>query len=455
MRKKFDIVPHVMLISIFILINLFAVMQEYPKINRELKKYKQSSLLEKIKNEAQRLIFDQTEHQADTRLGVYTAHNEESLISTREPIFDTKNKIEIGLLNQPKNYFLRFRLSVNSGKRFLAHFQSRLEKYITSSLLDFYSLPQAAVFLGFVFGQDELVSASMRHDLKITGMSHIMSASGYNIGLILGLAQPVICRFCSRRRSFWFFCLVMWCYVWLAGASASLYRAALMASLGYYGHKWLFFQISPLRLLAISFVVLFLLSPQLATSLSFQLSAAATAGLVLLLPLLRVEGRLSALLIGAGISPESTPGSIGKRILSLLEESFFTTLMAQAFTVPLIWYHFQEFSLVSFAANPALLWITPIITIFGLITTGVVLLLSAVHLEVFIKPLAWFGWSLVGILQHGLAFFGQFERGFWQLPELPFGGVLAWWFGLFLLSLYLKSRQKSAIQREVDVLHAW
>lgn len=430
-------------------------MQEYPKSTLKLKNYKQSFLLEKIKNEVDTLFFDQNEYQTSTRLDEYTDTNKRSLISTREPNFDTKNKTEIGLLNQPKTYFLRLGLSVNSGKRFLANFQSRLQEYITSSLLQFYSLPQAAVFLGFVFGQDELISATMRHDLKITGMSHIMSASGYNIGLILGLAQPMICRFCSRKRSFWFFCLVMWCYVWLAGASASLYRAALMASLGYFGHKWLFFQISPLRLLALSFMLLFLLSPQLATSLSFQLSAAATAGLIVLLPLLKVDGRLSALLVGVGISPESTSGSLGKKILNILEESFYTTLMAQAFTVPLIWYHFQEFSLVSFVANPALLWITPIITIFGLVTTGVVLPLSALQLEVLVKPLAWLGWMLVAILQRGLAFFGQFERGFWQLPELPFAGVLAWWIGLFFLSMYVKSRQKRAIQHEVNVLHAW
>lgn len=173
------------------------------------------------------------------------------------------------------------------------------------------------------------------------------------------------------------------------------------------------------------------------------------------MPFFSQGGGLTSILTGLGISPDVKFVSTTQKMLAILEEGFITTLMAQAFTVPLIWYHFQEFSLVSFVANPTLLWITPIITSYGLVVSGLTLLIQFGPLEVLLVPFFWLAWMLVRILTEGLMFFGQFESGFWRLPDLPLFLLLIWWTGLFGVAQYFSSRKRAKIREKVLQIYAW
>lgn len=359
-----------------------------------------------------------------------------SYISTRGAGVDTSEKSQNRYIDQLKAYFGKKKSSVNDGKEDEKSIRMGIMSRMKEMIMGQFSFPQGVWVTGFVFGDDKDLPPTTRHYLKVTGMSHVTSASGYNVGLVLGISQPIITRFWGRRAAGLILLSTIWAYTWLAGGSASLLRAAIMASLSLVAIRIMSRQVSPIRLLVASFVTLFVFSRELATSLSFQLSASATLGLILFLPW--INQGFATLLMGlpqgqGTVAPTRTP--LLSRLTGLFTESLITTLAAQAFTIPLLWLHFQEFSLVSFASNTFLLWLTPVITIAGFAGVGLVPLVQVWRLtEGLITPLAWFLWVILEIFSRGLQFFGQYEQFLLKLPSFSWLGVGIWWSVLLVLS---------------------
>lgn len=103
--------------------------------------------------------------------------------------------------------------------------------------------------------------------------------------------------------------------------------------------------------------VMALFDPQVLWDVSFQLSFAATLGLVLYARPL--QDWLTGLL--ARRLPQATV----RRISGPVGEYFLFTLAAQVMTLPVIAYHFQRISLVSILANPIILPAQPPVMVLG------------------------------------------------------------------------------------------
>ena len=100
----------------------------------------------------------------------------------------------------------------------------------------------------------------------------------------------------------------------------------------------------------------------------FQLSFFATLGLILYAtPFSEVANRVIARLL---------PASTAEKAAELFSELVLLTLAAQLTTIPIMAYHFQRISLVSFIANPFILPAQPAVMILG----GLAVLLSLVEL---------------------------------------------------------------------------
>lgn len=294
----------------------------------------------------------------------------------------------------------------------------------------------AGVVAGMVLGRDELLTQTLSHSLKVTGMQHVISASGFNVGLVIWSVQKVLKPlFWSRRVQLLLMLLAVWGYVCLAGAGPSLLRAGTMTSLGMVA-QWRFRSANVGWLLGLTVLFWWLINPQLATSVSFQLSASATAGLIWVLPALTRQQRSwwADRELGVALLKRSSESS-GLRPLKYLsqyvQESLLLTVAAQSFTLPLILHYFGELSLLSFLANTTLLWLTPVITILGALWLVITQLLH------FTSPVLadWLLWPLTALLELcSLAFvvvlggIARFEWGFIELRfEWPAGAVLGWW----------------------------
>lgn len=189
--------------------------------------------------------------------------------------------------------------------------------------------PQASLLAGILVGTRADMPVDFRDALNATSTSHIVAVSGFNVTVVAGVAQLVALRFLARRKATLLAMLLVWLYALLTGLPPSALRAAIMASLalsavlvGRGGDA--------LSFLCLSGALMAGLDPLLLYDLGFQLSFLATAGLVLLEPVLR--GCLVRL-----------PG--------WLAGSLSVTLAAQLATVPVLVFNFHTLALISPLSN--------------------------------------------------------------------------------------------------------
>ncbi|MCL5666747.1 MAG: competence protein ComEC family protein, partial [Patescibacteria group bacterium] len=215
----------------------------------------------------------------------------------------------------------------------------KIKHAFAQRISNFLNEPQASLLMGILIGARKTLPQNVVDNFNATGVSHIIAISGYNISIIIK-ALEYLARLLGRKMSFWLSLLVIAGFVIVSGASASVIRAAIMGGcllLAFYiGRQY---SISPI--LFFSAFVMLLLNPKiLYWDISFQLSFAATAGIVYFSPLLET----------------ATAGWPG---LLKTKDIFLTTMAAIVVTLPLILLYFGRLSLVAPVTNILLLPFIP------------------------------------------------------------------------------------------------
>jgi competence protein ComEC len=193
--------------------------------------------------------------------------------------------------------------------------------------------PEAGLAGAMSIGIRDLVSRDVTSDFRISGLSHVVAISGWHIAM-LGAVVGGMLRGIGRRPRTILVLLAISAYALFAGASPSILRAAVMASVVLLaresGRRG-----SATAALSLTVAGMALLDPAAISDVGFQLSAAATAGLLVWGTRARdwMERRL----------PRRTPG--------WLIESLAVSTAAQAATLPLVLLQFGSLSLVSPLAN--------------------------------------------------------------------------------------------------------
>ena len=156
-------------------------------------------------------------------------------------------------------------------------------------------------------------------------------------------------------------CLLLVVYTCFVEGSASVFRALVMAVMGAGGRLIGRRQSSGLNALGFTAAGMCLVNPLLLKDISFQLSFAATFGLVVFAQPL--SNWLKGLL-------EKRVSEKSAAILTKpLSEYFLYTLAAQFATLPVIAHHFGRISISSLIANPLVLPVQPAVLVAGGITT--------------------------------------------------------------------------------------
>lgn len=189
--------------------------------------------------------------------------------------------------------------------------------------------PEGQLAAGLLLGRDVALPPEVRTQLRETGTSHLLAVSGFNVALVGGVTLGLVGRLLARPWSMIVTTMVVVLYTLLVGAPPSAVRAALM-----FGAAALATTVGrlpdPLTSLVLAAALMTAIDPLLILDLGFQLSFAATAGIVL------VAGRL-------------TPGRGGPA--RYLAAALGLTLAAQLMTLPLVLHTFHNLSLVSPLTN--------------------------------------------------------------------------------------------------------
>jgi ComEC/Rec2-related protein len=294
------------------------------------------------------------------------------------------------------------------------------KKFLVERIMGHYRDVEAGILMGVIFGDTTTLPPNLKHNLKVTGMQHIASASGYNVSLVSMLVMLVLPRLSrSTLVQNVGLCTAVGWYLTISGVSAPLLRAVVMSYLSVLTRMSLH-QYRPLWGLLVTAILLLVIDGSFISSVSFQLSMAATFGIISLMPLL--ENQASTL---TALSQNDIDffGQSNSSLFNFFKESFLVSLAAQSFTLPLVLYHFHELSTLSLLANTALLWCVSLITIGGVVF---LLVASAAAAAPILLPMVWMVGLAVKILLntfiYGLNWLGQFESSLltvqitlWQL----------------------------------------
>ena len=144
----------------------------------------------------------------------------------------------------------------------------------------------ATLLPGLVLGDTRAQSEQLVEDLRISGLSHLTAVSGANVAIVLGAVLWMLQRTTLRRRyRYAVLSAVLLVFVAVVQPQPSVMRAAVMGAIAVYALATGSVKHSA-SALWLSVVLLLLLDPFMAWQYGFGLSVAATAGLIVLQPLM-------------------------------------------------------------------------------------------------------------------------------------------------------------------------
>lgn len=212
---------------------------------------------------------------------------------------------------------------------------------------DAVPIEDRALYLGLVIGDDRDQPPEQRATFAAAGLAHLLAVSGQNVAFVVTVLSPVTDRLPRPTRVAGILvALVLFALV--TRLEPSVLRATMMAGMATVatasGHRQ-----SGVRLLGLAVTALVLIDPFLVWSIGFQLSVAASGGILVLGP--AFERRLP-----------------GPRALAA---PLSVTMAAQLAVLPILTARFGPVSAVSIPANLLAGWAAGLVMMWGL-TAGVV-----------------------------------------------------------------------------------
>lgn len=283
--------------------------------------------------------------------------------------------------------------------------------------------PQKSAFLaGITLGQRSSFSKEFEEAMSLSGTTHLVALSGYNVSVIIAAVGLTLGRLLKRRWQFFWSVILILGFVMMTGAEASIVRAAIMGIIFLLSQQT--DRVYSFRN-AITFAALIMavVNPKvLAFDLGFQLSFLALLGIVYLKPALITFFKINT-----------------KPTLFSWKDNALTTIAAQLAVLPLLLSNFGIFSPASIIANILILEVMPVTMFLGF------LVMSAGFLSNFLATVIGFLANI--FLSYEILVINLFSKLKFAVMEVQnFGLILsAIYFGILLgFILYAKKIEKKS-----------
>lgn len=281
----------------------------------------------------------------------------------------------------------------------LRHFPERLrfaaDRHLDQHLGGHHALPLLKALL---IGDRSGIPAATLETFKAGGAMHLLAISGMHLGLIalmsmaaaewlLKRSSRLLLALHVRKAALLLALFPIIAYALITGLQPPAQRALLM-TLVFMGAILLNRQWCSLNNLAVAALLILVLDPPALFGASFQLSFAATAGIIMLMPAL--QGRYQAAQDqGSGCRA----GIVGRNIVFWISAGLLVSTVATLVTAPFSLHHFHRVSLLSplttlLATPPLFFWTLPLaltglgLAALGLPGGGLLLALSTVGIEI-------------------------------------------------------------------------
>ena len=275
----------------------------------------------------------------------------------------------------------------------LERVRSRLADTIGNPVRRNVTAPAGDLVLGVMTGDDNGMTPPVRDAFRAAGLSHLTAVSGWNVALVAGLFATIGAGRLPLRLWIAGSLVGIWLFAFLVGMEPSVRRAALMGSL-YLVARLLGRPGDVLTALAITTAAILATTPLLRFDIGFQLSVAATFGIVLGLP--HLVGRPMAVQVVA------------------------VPFVAEVAVAPLLLYHFGSYTLLGPLAN---LVVAPVIP--SLMFGGILVVLASFAsplLAAVVGGLTWLPARFVVLVAEQTA---SIDWASGLMPELPWTWLVA------------------------------
>lgn len=249
------------------------------------------------------------------------------------------------------------------------------------TIFDLFPQPEAGLLTGILLGVDNDLPPDLAQAYRDTGVAHIIAISGFNMAVLAGL---FIWGFTLLVGPYWaafISAILLGLYASMVDVSESVTRALIMAVMAMGGHL-IGRRNAGLNALLFTAAVMCLIQPLLLKDASFQLSFAASFGLVVFAQ--PIQDWLNGLL------EKKTSEKTAAKWTKPLSEYFLFTLAAQFATLPFIAINFGRLSISSLLANPLVLPVQPAVMVSG----GLTLMAGILH-PLAGKLLMLFSWPFI------------------------------------------------------------
>jgi len=230
---------------------------------------------------------------------------------------------------------------------------SRFKAHLTAKALELFRPPvYARLLLGILLGNYASLPLDVQAAFMRSGTMHLLAASGYNCGVIIGIFGYLMRRLTTPRAAMhWLLIALLWGFTLIAGPGPSIVRAAVMVSA--FLAAYLLWR-APDMVNIVLFAGLLILgaNPLSLYDAGFQLSFAAVLGIVLILPLIKPKAR--EWLAPTWKRGEKPPGRIARWTLWAARNivaAVLLSIVAAVATWPIAAYYFNYVSSVNIIAN--------------------------------------------------------------------------------------------------------
>jgi competence protein ComEC len=284
--------------------------------------------------------------------------------------------------------------------------------------------PESAILMtGLVIGKSSGFSKEFSEKLKITGTTHLVALSGYNISIIITWLLALFGLFLRRKYAVWFCVAAVIGFVLMTGAEASVVRAAIMATIMVIAERTERVHSARNRnaIVFTALVMVFINPRVLAFDIGFQLSFSALLGIVYLKP--AIEQLLHL--------PEKS-GILDWR------ENLVTTCAAQLAVLPILLMNFGFITPIGIITNVLLLSFIPATTALGIGIIVASLISKTLAFFVSVPARIFLGYELWII-----DMFSKFSFGF-EVDQASFVFAIMYYVALAFLIFWVQKRRSPA-----------
>lgn len=252
--------------------------------------------------------------------------------------------------------------------------------------------PYSSLLAGILFGKKRRLETKFEENLRVGGISHIITASGYNITILMVMINKML--FFLPKRFKVISCLgLIWCFAVFTGLSNSIIRACIMNTLSLVAI--LFGRDNKAHIsLPVTAAIFVFLDPLIVLNVGFLLSISAILGLIYISPILK-----------------SAKEKITKNF-KFFEDYLFPTLSCTIGTLPVAIFTFKTFSIWSVLVNTIVLPVVESTMLWGVLS----LLFFKIH-----RPLSNFFFTVVNLqlkyLEAVVNKIGELGFGSWEISE--------------------------------------